>query len=160
LLSLRLIAVAGVVALIAATAIPLRGRTCDQWLAARLRFRRRLRSRPRRASGPVEAAVSGVDTRGHADRAGNRVGLVTDGQAWTAVFRLDPLGETDLVPRLQGLMDELSSALTLSGTVHSVRVAAVQLVGWAVPAGGTASIRTYWVALRFRPTLDPGAVQA
>lgn len=161
----------GAAGLIAWTAIPVRGRTGDQWLAARLRFRRRMRRRDRRAISPLEAMVAGVETRGHADRAGNRVGLVADGPAWTAVFRLDSIGEAELVPRLQELLERLFAALASSRQradqreIHDVRVAAVQLVGWSVPLPGTAQAgprasRTYWVAIRFLSTLDATAVRA
>jgi len=156
----------GAAALIAATAVPVGGRTGDQWLAARRRFRHRTRRHERRTVSPVEAVVAGVETRGHADRAGNRVGLVADGPAWTAVFRLDPIIEADLVPRLQDLLGRLWGSLGSGdrGTEHAtldVRVAAAQLVGWSVPTAepGPGLSRTFWIAVRFSPALDPAAVR-
>lgn len=153
-------ALAGVAAvgLVAVTATRFSGRWCDEWVAAYLRYRRRTeRSRRGRAAGPLDAVVPGRDTRAHADRGGNRVGLLADRPAWTAVLRLDPIPEDQLLARLDGLLG------TLADTVHSgdVRLAAVQLVGWAVPAPGQGrALRAYWVAVRFDPDLDPAAVQA
>ena len=156
-------------AVVTGTAVPVGGRTGDQWLAARVRFRRRMRRRARTATA-LESVIPGIETRGHADRAGNRVGLVADGPAWTAVLRLDPFRETELVPRLTELIEQLASIVAVGERptdrqVHRVRAAAVQLVGWAVPATGPAqgratAMRTYWVAVRFEPSADPNAVRS
>jgi type VII secretion protein EccE len=150
-------AIAGLVAL---SSIGYRGRRLPEWVLARVRFRRRTRLwRGHRPRLPIGAVVPGVDTRGHADRAGNRVGLLSDGPAWTAVLRLDPIPDGVLVDRVSGLLDELARAIA----DDNVPVDAVQLVGWSVPAaqgGGPKALRTFWVAIRLLPGLHPAAVEA
>jgi type VII secretion protein EccE len=166
-------AAGGVVAgFLALFSIKYRSRRLPEWIRARMRFRRRmLRTRGYRPRTPIEAVVPGVDTRGHVDRAGNRVGLLADGPAWIAVLRLDPIPDGVLVDRLSALLDELARAVT----GDSVDVDAVQLVGWSVPvsqpgadrgpvarpgAGRPPVLRTFWLAVRFLPGLHPAAVEA
>ncbi len=168
------VATAGTFAgLVALVSIRFRGRHLPEWLLARWRLRRRTRLwRGYRPRSPIGVVVPGADTRGHADRGGNRVGLLADGPSWTAMFRLDPIPDGQLVQRLGGLLDELARAI--SG--GDLLLDAVQLVGWSVPAsgpgrdgpaasmGGVAgtgmALRTFWVAARFLPGLHPGAVEA
>ena len=151
----RVAAAGGLAGLVVLSSIRFQGRRLPEWIAARVRFRRRaaLRRgyRPRAA---IETVVPGVDTRGHADRAGNRVGLLADGPAWIAILRLDPIPDGAVVDRLDQLMALLSAA--------SADVDVLQLVGWSVPRGGRArdALRTFWVAVRFEPTLHPSAVEA
>ena len=152
-------AIAGLVVLLS---IGYRGRRLPEWLLARLRFRRRARLwRGYRPRSPIGAVVPGVDTRGYVDRAGNRVGLLADGPAWTAILRLDPIPDGVLVDRLSGLLNELARSVTVEGALLD----AVQLVGWTVPATAPGTdrpqaLRTFWVAARFQPALHPNAVQA
>jgi type VII secretion protein EccE len=125
-------ATAGTVAgLVALVSIRFRGRHLPEWLLARWRLRRRTRlSRGYRPRSPIGVVVPGADTRGHADRGGNRVGLLADGPSWTAMFRLDPIPDGVLVERLGGLLDELAGAISAGDLL----IDAVQLVGWSVPA--------------------------
>ncbi len=139
-----------------------RGRRLPGWILARIRFRSRTRLRRRhRPRSPIGAVIPGQDTRAHADRAGNRVGVLADGPAWTAILRLDPIPDGVLVDRLGGLLDRL--ALVPAG--GDVPVDAVQLVGWSVPAaqsgpGRPPVLRAFWVALRFLPDRHQAAVEA
>jgi type VII secretion protein EccE len=160
-------ALAGV-GVLAVTVIRVRGRWFDQWVFAYLRYRERSkRWRGRRPASPLGAVVPGADTRAYADRAGNRVGLLTDGGGWTAVLQLDQIPDAELVPRLEGLLVEVAAAMEGG----DIRIGAAQVVGWSVPtpsgaSGGTSSgsgapaWRVYWVAVRFVPDLHPGAVAA
>lgn len=152
-------AVAGLVALVS---IRVRGRHLPDRLLARWRLRRRARLwRGYRPRSPIGVVVPGADTRGHADRAGNRVGLLADGPSWTAMFRLDPIPEGVLVDRLGRLLGELAGAISTGDLL----VDAVQLVGWSVPASrpgrdDSTALRTFWVAARFLPALHASAVEA
>jgi type VII secretion protein EccE len=155
------VAATGVIAgLVALSSIGYRGRRLPDWVLARARLRRRRRlRRGYRPRSPIGAVVPGVDTRGYADRAGNRVGLLADGPSWTAVLRLDPIPDRVLIDRVAGLLDALAQALAAGDSL----VDAVQLVGWSVPAPGGGepkALRTFWVAVRFEPALHPAAVEA
>lgn len=158
----RVAAAGGILVLVVLFAVRLGGRTLPCWVLARSRFRRRtVLWRGYRPRWPIEFVVPGVDTRGIADRAGNRVGLVTDGAGWTGVLRLDPLTDRDLVGRLREVMDVLADAVTAEDS----HLDGVQLVGWSVPApsqptGGPVALRTFWVAARFDGALHPVAVAA
>jgi type VII secretion protein EccE len=156
----RLAAAGAVAGLIVVLTLRYRGRALPAWLGARVRFRRRLRRRQRRPRIPIEAVVPGVDTRGHADRAGNRVGVLADGPAWTAILRLEPIPEPALADRLRALLDELAGAVA----DDRLDVDAAQLVGWSVPAAAGAErspvLRTFWVAVRMLPALHPASVAA
>jgi ESX secretion system protein EccE len=148
-----------IVGLVALFSIGYRGRRLPDWVLARVRFRGRTRLWRRfRPRTPIGAVVPGVDTRGYADRAGNRVGLLSDGPSWTAMLRLDPIPDGQLVDRVSGVLDELAQALAADGSL----VDAVQLLGWSVPAAGgrPKTLRTFWVATRFEPALHAAAVQA
>jgi type VII secretion protein EccE len=149
----RVAAGAAVAALMALLSLRRRGHRLPGLLLVRAGFRRR---RGHRARSAIEAVVPGVDTRAHADRAGNRVGLLADGPEWTAMLRLDPIPEAALAERIGALLHEL--ALTVSTT--DALVDAVQLVGWSVPQPNRPPARTFWVAVRFRPGFHAAAVRA
>lgn len=136
--------------LLAASALRVRGRWCDQWVASYLRYRGQPRTRPARILG----SLLPTETRVYADRAGNRVGLAGDEHGWTAVLRLAPLPDDGLADRLDGLLSELDGG----GHSGDIRLAAVQLTGWAIPAAQR-TVRAYWVAVRFEPARDPEAVR-
>jgi type VII secretion protein EccE len=152
-------AVAGLVALVS---ISFQGRRLPEVVLARSRFRRRMRIwRGYRPRSPIGVVVPDADTRGHADRAGNRVGLLADGPSWTAILRLDPIHEGVLVDQLTGLLGQLAQTVAAADTL----VDAAQLVGWSVPSTqpGTrqpVALRTFWVAVRFQPGRHPAAVEA
>jgi type VII secretion protein EccE len=151
----RIAAGATVAALVALLSLKRRGHRLPGLLLVRAGFRRR--ERGYRARSAIEAVVPGVDTRAHADRAGNRVGLLADGPEWTAMLRLDPIPETALVDRLAGLLHELALTVTAADAL----VDAAQLVGWSVPQPGPRPpARTFWVAVRFRPGFHAAAVEA
>ncbi|HEY8473790.1 MAG TPA: type VII secretion protein EccE [Natronosporangium sp.] len=159
----RVAAGSAIAGLVAALSVRYHGRALPEWLTARRRFRQRVRRGQRRPRIPIEAVVPGVDTRGHADRAGNRVGLLADGPAWTAVLRLDPIPDQPLVDRLRTLLDELAAVVG----DDRLDVDAAQLLGWSVPAtaanpgpGSPPVLRTFWVAVRMLPTLHPASVAA
>jgi type VII secretion protein EccE len=140
-------------ALLAVTAVRVRGRWLDEWVGAYLRFRRRRsRRRARPPAGPLDDVAPRLEVRTHTDRSGTVVGLVTDGTSWTVVLRVEPPPSSfpDLLDRLAGTLDH-----------PDVRVAEVQLVSWAVPTpDGEGAWRVYWVAVRFAPGSDPAAVAA
>lgn len=64
--------------------------------------------------------MPGVDTRGHADRAGHR-----------AIMRLDPIPDGLLVDRLGRLLHELAGAVSSPDALIDV----AQLVGWGTGCG-------------------------
>ncbi|WP_203924448.1 type VII secretion protein EccE [Rugosimonospora africana] len=162
-------ALAAVIVVALALALPRRqGRTLPGWLLVRARFRLRVaRWRGYRPRWPIEFVVPGARTRGHADRAGNRIGLLADGGGWTAILRLDPIADDVLFGRLGGVMDELAATVQRS----DCDLDGVQLIGWSLsaptwtgggPPGshGPAVRRTFWVAARFDAARHPAAVAA
>jgi type VII secretion protein EccE len=148
-------AVVGVLAL-AATAIRVRGRWLDRWLMVYLTYRRRERL-PRSAT-PLGAVAPGLAISVFTDRAGNRVGLASQGPLWTAVLRLEKVNAA----QHGELLGELTQALAKQS---DARLAAVQLVRWAVPkptdparAASRGTWDVLWIAVKFDPALDPAAV--
>jgi type VII secretion protein EccE len=142
------------------SATRVRGRWLDQWLRVRLGFGRRVRERATlRFATPLDAVAAGFDIRSYTNRAGNKVGLLTDGTSWVAVLRVEipPQAEhAELQTRLRTLLDRLVAAFADG----DVRIAATQLVTWSVPAVGGGAWRLHWAAVRFVPRACPAAVEA
>ena len=151
--------------------VRVRGRWLDQWLRVRFGFGRRVRRRAaHRPTTPLDVVAAGFDVRSYTNRAGNRLGLLTDGTSWVAVLRVElpPHTErTELQGRLRTLLDRLAAAFDDG----DVRIASTQLVTWAVPTpaaglatgpGSPRSVawRVHWAAVRFVPRACPAAVEA
>jgi type VII secretion protein EccE len=137
----RVIAVAVLLAavLLAATAVRWRGRWLDQWLVTYWRYRWR-KGRP----------ASPVEVHDFADRAGNKVGVLSSGEGYSAILGIRPrqASAEGLAPALDGLLDTLDAP--------GVRAIAVQLVTMSSPGGS----RRYWVAVRLDPHECRAAVNA
>jgi type VII secretion protein EccE len=155
------IAVAAVaVVVIASTSVRFAGLCAYQWIAVRLRFRRR----PSTVKGtdPLGILLPGLRFRRQIDRAGNRAGLAELGDSLTAVVRLVPSANPDPAALLEVL------AATFDRT--DIRLAGAQLVVWSVPSPPRARyygdqrdvepIQVHWLALRYRPADAPAATIA
>lgn len=155
------------------------GRWLPGWLATYFLFRRRARRAADSPATPLAAAGADLETRTYTDRAGNVVGLASDGDCWTSLLRVEPAQSTNPDKARQHIADMLP-LLVASHDDGDVRLAAVQLVNWAVavpvrhtatsrattdgqdpPSGQPNAVqRQHWVAVRFAPGLAPTAVEA
>jgi type VII secretion protein EccE len=146
------IVVAAVAVLVVAATSVRRGGLClYQWIGVRLGYVRR--SRPAPSQDPIAAALPGLTIVRHVDRAGNRVGLACDGADRIAVVRL-PSG-------VRPEFDVLITALREAQQRTDIPLAGAQLVVWTVPGPTSVEpMRIFWLALRYRPSLAPGAALA
>lgn len=136
---------------VAATSIRRGGLCLYQWLGVRVGYWRR--SRPAGSQDPIEAVLPGLKVMRHVDRAGNRVGLAAIGPDRLALVRLPSGVRPDF--------DVLVTVLREAQQRTDIPLAGAQLVVWAVP--GPTSIepmRIFWLALRYRPSVAPGAALA
>lgn len=142
---------AAAVLVVAATSVRRGGLCLYQWLGVRLAYLRRAKPAP--SPDPVEAVLPGLRFVRHVDRAGNRVGLASIGADRIAVVRL-PSG---VRPEFDVLMTALRDAQQRS----DIPLAGAQLVVWAVPGPTSVEpMRIHWLALRYRPSVAPGAALA
>jgi hypothetical protein len=111
-----------------AALVRVHGRPMYRWPAVFLRHRSRVRS-ARGTAGRTDAlddVLPAMETRVFTDRLGHRIGLVGDDASWTALLHVS-------------LPDRVSPA-ALEGPLRAamaatdITPAAVQLVGWSVPA--------------------------
>ena len=146
------IAVASAAVLVVAATSVRRGGLClYQWIGVRLAYFRRARPSP--SQDPIAAVLPGLRFARHVDRAGNRVGLAASDSDRIAVVRL-PSG-------VRPELDVLVTALREAQQRSDIPLAGAQLVVWTVP--GPTSIepmRIHWLALRYRPSVAPGAALA
>ncbi|HEX3589386.1 MAG TPA: type VII secretion protein EccE [Pseudonocardiaceae bacterium] len=157
-LSIAVAAVAVVV--VAVTSVRWSGLCAYQWVAVHLRFRRR----PATSKGtdPLGVLAPGVRSRRQIDRAGNRAGLIEDGDSLVAVVRLTPTANPDAAR----LLDVLESTVRRT----DIPLACAQLVVWSVPSppraqyyGGrrdTDPVQVHWLVVRYRPADAPAATVA
>jgi type VII secretion protein EccE len=142
---------AAAILVVAATSVRRGGLCLYQWLGVRLAYLRRARPAP--SPDPVEAVLPGLRFVRHVDRAGNRVGLASIGTDRVAVVRL-PSG-------VRPEFDVLVTALREAQQRSDIPLAAAQLVVWAVPGPTSVEpMRIHWLALRYRPSVAPGAALA
>jgi type VII secretion protein EccE len=146
------IAVAAVAVLVVAMTSVRRGGLClYQWIGVRLGYLRR--DKPAPSQDPVEAFLPGLKVIRHVDRAGNRVGLASVGTDRIAVVRL-PSG-------VRPEFDVLVTALREAQQRNDIPLAGAQLVVWTVPGPTSVEpMRIFWLALRYRPSVAPGAALA
>jgi type VII secretion protein EccE len=156
--SIAVAAVAFVV--IAMTSVRFAGLCAYQWIAVRLRFRRR----PGTAKGtdPLAILLPGLRFRRQIDRAGNRAGLAELGDSLTAVVRLVPAANPDSA----ALLDVLQATFDRT----DIRLAGAQLVVWSMPSPpraryygdqrDTEPMQVHWLALRYRAAEAPAATVA
>ena len=139
------------VLVVAATSVRRGGLCLYQWIGVRLGHVRRAKPAP--SQDPIEAALPGLTVARHVDRAGNRVGLASVGADRIALVRL-PSG-------VRPELDTLVTALRDAQQRTDIPLAGAQLVVWAVPGPtSTEPMRTHWLALRYRPSVAPGAALA
>lgn len=175
------VGLAGVVVVLTLT--PVGGRWLYQVIAMRWRFWWRV---PRAVVDPevdprlvpLRELVPDLDVVAAEGRGGEQLGLVTDGQAWTALVEVH--GDDDLLPRQSATPRLPVGALADVLAVDDIRLAAVQVLLHTVPApsgllaeriGTTTSYQQLsaglvpatqlvWIALRLDPALCPDAVAA
>ncbi|MFI9385998.1 type VII secretion protein EccE [Kutzneria sp. NPDC052558] len=142
---------AGAVLVVAATSIRRGGLCLYQWLGVRLAYLRRPKASP--SPDPIEAVLPGLTVMRHVDRAGNRVGLACRGADRIALARL-PSG-------VRPELDVVITALREAQQRADIPLAGAQLVVWTSPGPtSTQPLRTHWLALRYRPSVAPGAALA
>ena len=146
------IVVAAVAVLVVAATSVRRGGLClYQWIGVRLGYLRRARPSP--SQDPIEAVLPGLRVIRHVDRAGNRVGLAAAGSDRIALVRLPSGVRPDF--------DVLVTALREAQQRSDIPLAGAQLVVWAVPGPTSVEpMRIFWLALRYRPSVAPGAALA
>ncbi|GAA3434581.1 type VII secretion protein EccE [Kutzneria kofuensis] len=139
------------VLLIAVTSVRRGGLCLYQWIGVRLSYLRR--SKPSPSQDPIAAVLPGLGFVRHVDRAGNRVGLASIGPDRVAVVRL-PSG-------VRPELDVLVTALREAQQRTDIPLAGAQLVVWTVPGPTSVEpMRIHWLALRYRPSVAPGAALA
>jgi type VII secretion protein EccE len=142
---------AAAVLVVAATSVRRGGLCLYQWFGVRLTYLRRAKPSP--SADPIEAVLPGIRFVRHVDRAGNRVGLASIGADRVAVVRL-PSG-------VRPEFDVLVTALRDAQQRSDIPLAGAQLVVWAVPGPTSVEpMRIHWLALRYRPSVAPGAALA
>lgn len=135
--------VAGVLAaLIIAVGVPWRGRSLLGTLISRHRFRQRRSQRVEHPDLPVDLVplaqwIPGLQVNQTRSASGADVGVVTDGESWTAILALD---SDDLLMADAGEKIDLEA---LSGLTRQddIVFAGLQLVTYTVPAPATALLR-------------------
>ena len=142
---------AAAVLVVAATSVRRGGLCLYQWVGVRLAYLRR--DKPSPSQDPLAAVLPGLTVLRHVDRAGNRVGLACLGPDRVAVVRL-PSG-------VRPELDVLLTALREAQQRTDIPLVGAQLVVWAVPGPTSVEpMRIHWLALRYRPSVAPGAALA
>lgn len=150
----------GVFALLAlAASVRWHGLCGYQWVNVLRRHRAitRTGARPRERTEPdplppvLRTALPDLVLRWHADRGGNKVGLVGFDGGWTAVIRVAPGSRVDRAPLIQ----ELRTAFLESDTWLS----GAQLLTFAMP-GADRPVFLHWLAVRYRPSDVPAPAEA
>jgi type VII secretion protein EccE len=146
-----MVVAASAIVVVAATSVRRGGLCLYQWIGVRLAFLRRAKPKP--SQDPIEVVLPGLKVIRHVDRAGNRVGLACVGADRVAVVRL-PSG-------VRPEFDVLVTALREAQERSDIPLAGAQLVVWTVPGPTSAEpMRIFWLALRYRPSVAPGAALA
>jgi type VII secretion protein EccE len=151
-----LIAVAVVAALVfLSTSLRLAGQTLFDKLRGRRALRRRLReyARDRAGDSVQRRLLAGLTLNTHIDRAGNRTGVIGNGQGWSAVLRIADTVTPDPAA--------LIAAATEACLRTDLPLAAAQVLSWNVPSNwgeqaesAHRTYRQYFLAVRTaqRPT--------
>lgn len=145
--ALRLTVVTCAFLLFAATSVRIAGRHLAGWSLIWLSFRISQHDERRLAPDPLLALAPDLRLRQHADRAGNRFGVVGVGDSWSAVIRLDP----GSMPDPAAITDILRQACDNA----DIPLTAAQLL---TRSDGTD--RTDLLAVRYRPAEAPIAAVA
>jgi type VII secretion protein EccE len=146
-----IVVAAGAVLVFAATSFRRGGLCLYQWTGVRLGYLRRAKPSP--SQDPIEAVLPGLRVLRHVDRAGNRVGLACVGADRIALVRLPSGVRPDF--------DVLVTALRDTQQRTDIPLAGAQLVVWTVPGPTSVEpMRIFWLALRYRPSVAPGAALA
>jgi type VII secretion protein EccE len=152
---------AGIV-VVAVTSVRLDGLCGYQWVGVYRRYRARRATHQRRGGDPLQAMLPGLRISQHIDRAGNRAGVAKVDDSFVSVVRV--------APALPVSSSVLLGLLRKAYDRTDIRLCAAELVTWSVPSPpraryfgderDTQPLQIHWLALRYQPSLAPGAALA